>query len=262
MHSPRCRRLVHRLVADRAGLEIGGPSTLFRKQLPVYSAIGRLDNVNFSHSTVWEGTIEEGETFVFDPERGPGRQYVLEATQLAPIGEGMYDVVLSSHTLEHSANPLRALAEWSRVLRLGGTLVLVLPHKEGTFDHRRPVTLLEHLVDDHERGTTEDDLTHLDEILELHDLALDPPAGSAENFAARSRQNAANRCLHHHVFDTKLALAMIDRAGFELLAVEPMLPFHIVLVARRLRQPPNNAQFMRLDAGWRRNSPFRLDRGR
>ena len=257
---PRCRGLVRRLVADREGLEIGGPSTFFRDELPVYSTIGRLDNVNFSRSTIWEGTIEPGETFVFDPKRAPGRQYILEATQLHEIGEGRYDVVLSSHTLEHSANPLRALAEWRRVLRLGGTLVLVLPHKEGTFDRMRPVTSLEHLVEDYQRGTGEDDLTHLEEILRLHDLALDPPAGSAEEFADRSRQNATNRCLHHHVFDTDLALAMVDRAEFDVLAVEPMPPVHIVLVAERSSTAPDNASFMSPNARWRSKSPFRLDR--
>ena len=30
----------------------------------------------------------------------------------------------------------------------GGALLLVVPHREGTFDHRRPVTELEHLVAD------------------------------------------------------------------------------------------------------------------
>src|SRR5580765_3628768 len=95
---PRCRRLVRRLVTDREGLEIGGPSTVFRDELPVYSALGGLDNVNFSRSTIWEGTIEPGETFVFDPKRAPGRQYILEAAKLTEIGASRYDVVLSSHT--------------------------------------------------------------------------------------------------------------------------------------------------------------------
>ena len=27
-----------------------------------------------------------------------------------------YDVLLSSHTLEHIANPLRALSEWKRIV--------------------------------------------------------------------------------------------------------------------------------------------------
>jgi SAM-dependent methyltransferase len=233
---------------------------MFRRQLPVYPVVERIDNVNFSPSTTWEGEIKEGDTFKFHQRRAPGHQYILEATNLAPIPDDGYELALSSHTLEHSANPLQALAEWRRVLRPDGSLVLVLPHKERTFDHKRPGTTLGHLIEDYERRTPEDDLTHHDEIIALHDLALDPPAGSAEQFAARSKENAINRCFHQHVFDTNLALAVVDHAGFQVLAVEPMLPFHIILVARGA-ESPRNEQLMRPDADWRAQSPFDLDRG-
>lgn len=229
-------------------------------RLPVYSRVERLDNCNFGSRTIWEGAIEEGDTFVYDPWRPPGRQFVAEATNLRPVGDSSYDVVLSSHVLEHSANPLRALAEWHRVLRPDGALVLVLPHKETTFDHRRPLTTLEHLAEDYERGTREDDLGHLPEILELHDLTLDPAAGTAAAFAERSRRNVEIRALHHHVFDTMLAVKMVDRAGFEILAVEAALPHDIVVVARRVDVVPDNTSFLLNEARWRRTSPFRLDR--
>jgi SAM-dependent methyltransferase len=256
---PRCQRLVRRLVAGRSGLEIGGPTRLFSGEIPVYSKIARLDNVNFSRSTTWEGEIVEGNTFVFHPRRPAGRQYLLEATDLSPIRDGSYDVVVSSHTLEHSANPLQALAEWRRVLREGGTLLVVIPHKERTFDHRRPVTAFEHLVDDFERGTTEDDLTHFDEIMRLHDVDLDPGIDDVDAFTARSKENATNRCFHQHVFDTELALRTVDHAELEVLVVEPMLPCHIILVARRM-DAPDNSYLMRPDAPWRATSPFALDR--
>ena len=62
-----------------------------------------------------------------------------------------YDFVFSYHTIEHTAHPLRALQELARILRENGTIVLVVPHKDETFDHRRPVTPLAHLIEDHER---------------------------------------------------------------------------------------------------------------
>ncbi|MBM4131369.1 class I SAM-dependent methyltransferase, partial [bacterium] len=175
--------------AGLTGLELGGPSPLFgpRGSLPVYPVAGRLDNVNFSHRTAWEGAIREGETFRFRPGADPGTQFVAEAGSLPFVDDAAYDFVLSSHCLEHLANPLAALAEWRRVLRPGGSLVLVVPHRDGTFDHRRPVTSLNHLEADLERGTDEGDLTHLEEILRLHDLARDPGAGDGAAFAARSR---------------------------------------------------------------------------
>ena len=227
----RIRRLLRRHAAGRSGIEIGGPSELFRTLLPAYPHVARLDNVNYSASTVWEGQIAEGETFRFDPDRPAGRQYVCEATEL-PVDNAAYELVLSSHTLEHVANPLRALREWRRVLSDDGTLVLVVPHRALIFDHRRPVTSFDHLVADHERGTAESDLTHLPEILELHDLARDKPAGDPETFRARSLENAANRCLHHHVFDESLATRAVEWAGFEVLGTALLEQRHIVVVAR------------------------------
>ena len=253
-----------KLVRRRLGLEIGGPSRIFRRKkglLPLYPLVGGLDNVNYGRRTLWEGRIEEGLTFRFDAGKEPGRQYILEATDLRGIQDRAYDFVLSSHTLEHSANPLQALEEWVRVLKPGGGLVLVVPHGEGTFDHRRPVTTMEHLLDDRRRSTGEDDLTHLEEILALHDLTLDKKAGDADAFRRRSEDNLAQRCLHHHVFETELAVAVVDWAGLEVLVVEPTPPYHVLVVARKpVEGAPDNRTWLRPDAPWRSRSPFASDR--
>lgn len=260
----RCFATCAALVEGRSGLEIGGPSAIFSSGglLPLYPLADRLENCNYALATLWEGAIREGLTFHYDPKRPPGRQYLAEATDLAPVSTGAYDFVLSSHTLEHTANPVRALREWIRTLKAEGVLVLVVPHKEGTFDHRRPVTPLAHLLDDWARGTTEEDLTHLPEILALHDLTRDPQAGDRENFRNRCERNFENRGLHHHVFDTKLVVDIIDCVGLQILAVEPMWPFHIILVARKVPsgRPANNEGFKGAAPEYRRTSPFRTDR--
>lgn len=255
--------VVKKLIAGKRGLEVGGPTELFKRGglLPVYAIAAGVDNGNFTQQTIWEGTIQEGQTFVSDSRRASGRQYIVEAVDLGRIAAAQYDFVLSSHTLEHTANPLRALSEWIRTLKDDGVLVLIVPHKDGTFDHRRPVTTLSHVIDDYERGTTEDDLTHLPEILQCHDLALDPPAGDYAAFKARSERNVENRCLHHHVFDTNLAAQMIDRAGLQIVAVEPFLLHHILVVGRKTgARPASNARFLGADAAFRRSSPFHTDR--
>jgi len=192
-----------RELSGKSGLEIAGPSRFFRHVLPVYPVIGALDGVNFSTTTMWEGEIEAGGRFEFAPGRA-GRQFVAEATALREIGAGSYQFLLSSNCLEHVANPLKALREWMRVVEPGGLLLLVLPNQVANFDHRRPVTRFEHLLDDERRDVGEDDLTHLEEILALHDLDRDPWAGGRENFIRRSRENLEHRGLHHHVFDQAL----------------------------------------------------------
>lgn len=228
---PQCKRFFR----DTSGLEIGGPSSMFNREgpIPVYPIAARIDNCTFSHQTIWEGSITEGHTFSFDRRRAPGYQYIMEATDLSRIESSSYDFVISSHVLEHVANPLQALGEWVRVLKDNGLFVLVVPRRDGTFDHLRPVTPFEHLIQDFEQQTSEGDMTHLDEILGLHDLARDPAAGDFEAFKERSKRNLENRCLHHHVFDTELAAKAVHHAGLRVLSVEFLPPFHIVVMAQK-----------------------------
>jgi len=120
------------------------------------------------------------------------------------IENSKYDFVLGSHCLEHMANPIKAIEEWLRVLKKDGLIFLVLPNKDHCFDHKRSVTYFNHLVEDYKINTGEDDLTHLNEILELHDLEMDKPAGTKDQFRERSLKNFENRTLHHHVFDLDL----------------------------------------------------------
>jgi SAM-dependent methyltransferase len=250
----------------KAGLEVGGPTKLFGKRglIPVYPVLKSLDGCNFCAQTVWEGRIAEGPgRYHYAKSRTAGRQYVSEAVDLRGIDASTYDVVLSSHCLEHVANPLRALIEWVRVLKEDGLLLLVVPHKDGTFDHRRPVTTLAHLVEDFERPMGEDDLSHMTEILELHDLSMDPPAGDRESFQRRSFKNFENRCLHHHVFDTDLVVRLLDHVGLSIVDLQHALPYHIIVLAQKLSATakPDNSLFLSGRASYRVISPFLSDRG-
>lgn len=218
-------------VSGKSGLEIGGPSGLFKKGqvLPLYEEIGRLDNCDFSKTTVW---AKHAEAFNFCDTKAPGKTLFCDGSALVDVANSTYDVVLSAHNLEHFANPIKALREWQRVLRPDGALILVLPNYRETFDHLRTPTSVDHLFDDFERETGEDDLTHLQEILEKHDLKRDAGAGSRQDFEKRSLENFSNRCLHHHVFDEINSSELLSRVGFEVLAVDLALPFHICTLAR------------------------------
>lgn len=230
------RRLALNRLAGCKGIEIGGPSSFFgvTGPIPIYPVIGTLDNCNFSTSTVWQAEIVAGEsTYRYADGRVAGKQYISEAADLQDIPSSTYDFLICSHVIEHVANPLEALREWLRIIRPGGTILLVVPHRDGAFDHRRLVTTFQHLVEDFRRGTKEDDLTHLPEILALHDLSRDPDAGTHAQFEARSRKNLENRCLHHHVFDVELVAKMLTHAECEILALDQLAPHHIIAVARK-----------------------------
>jgi SAM-dependent methyltransferase len=256
------RRLDARFTAPLRGaslLEIGGPSALFAAGglLPVYADAGSVDNVQFAAATAWHDLSDQP---AFAPEGTPiGKQHLLDGSNLAALPDDAYDAVCSSHVIEHLADPLGGLAAWGRVVRPGGHLLMVAPHHEGTFDRRRAITPLQHMVDDHAAGVGEDDLTHLDETLRLHDHTRDvlQERGAWE---AERRDNLNTRVLHHHVFSTPSLLALLDHAGLALLACETRFPHDIYVLARFAEAgaaPVDNDAFL----AEVRPSPFRTDGG-
>jgi SAM-dependent methyltransferase len=218
---PRCLPLVISLVREKSGIEIGGPSTVFRNwyNIPIYDRIAVLDNCDFSQSTTW-ATHEE--RYQFSKRRSPGFAYFCEGSDLHSV-----------HNLEHFANPVRALKEWQRVVKSGGHIVLVLPHYAMTFDCRRSVTSVNHMLEDYERQVGEDDLTHLDEIIETRSLG--EGSGSDEEARAILQNNFSHRMMHHHTFDELNSRKLLETMGMRVLAVETVLPFHITLVAQNLK---------------------------
>jgi SAM-dependent methyltransferase len=239
------------------GLEIGGPSALFRGEglLPVYPRLGSIDGVQWAADTLWHKLDSESG---YAPDGSVrGELHVIDSIDLDPLATGSYDVVFSSHVIEHLANPLRALAAWRRVTRPDGHMLIVAPHMQGTFDHRRALTSLEHIVEDFERGAEEDDMTHLDETLRLHDRSRDVPIDD-DAWTEMRTNNPSTRTLHHHTFTTPSLLALLDRAGLELLASETRFPHDIYVLGRwpaSDRQVDNGA-FLTAP----RRSPFSADR--
>jgi SAM-dependent methyltransferase len=246
-------------------LEVGGPSALFRTGglLPVYPLLTSVDGLQAQKAHVlWHGELSEGGYETGEPGI-EGRLWLGEGGDLGFLDGDSYDAVISSHVLEHLANPIGALSEWLRVLRPGGHMLIVLPHKEGCADHRRATTSVDHMVRDAKAATSEDDMTHAEEVIALHDLARDPAAGGREALRERGRANPENRAMHHHCFTTRSALRLLDHVGLELLAVESRWP-HDIYVLTRLPHPgerAENGRFLATDAPRAlRRSPFRVDR--
>jgi len=218
---PRIKKVkyIKQLFTDKSGIEIGGPSVIFRDKgfIPIYKVLKNLDGCNFSNSTIWEGNIKTETKYNYYKE-GKGVQYISEATDLSSIEDSKYEFIISSNCLEHVANPLKAVKEWIRVIKEDGLILLILPNKKYCFDHNRNVTEFSHLLDDYKNNTKEDDLAHIDEILKFHDLKKDKTAGSFEEFKARSLDNLNNRALHQHIFDLDLLKQIYQYFELEILA--------------------------------------------
>lgn len=74
------------------------------------------------------------------------------AEDLSAIADDSLDFVVACHVLEHLEDPNLALTEIHRVLRDGGIFFCALPESRVTFDRDRPLTTLEHLLEDHPAG--------------------------------------------------------------------------------------------------------------
>ncbi|NMG64459.1 methyltransferase domain-containing protein [Azoarcus indigens] len=78
---------------------------------------------------------------------------ILAAGNRLPLANGSLDYVLTSHVLEHFHDTIGTLKEWYRVVRDGGLIFTIFPHKERTFDKVRPRTTLAELEERHASGT-------------------------------------------------------------------------------------------------------------
>ena len=98
----------------------------------------------------------------------PKPDYVcnIDTDRLKMLADASQDFVIASHILEHIADPIGLLDEIDRVLRVGGTALVLLPDRRRTFDRGREPTSLEHLLAEFERGVTEVDDDHVLEFLE------------------------------------------------------------------------------------------------
>lgn len=101
------------------------------------------------------------------------------------------DFVIASHVIEHTRNPILAFQRAHERLRKGGRFVLLVPDKEVTFDKKRSLTTIEHLVADYLRPSRDRDFEH---YLEFFGRSFDQsdPVESAQGVMARGDD------IHYH----------------------------------------------------------------
>jgi SAM-dependent methyltransferase len=250
------------LFDNKYALEIGGPTPLFQrknKKFPIYAELLSLDNCNFSEANFWS-SLKEGELIKFD-NKNSGKQIIADASDLSKIENSLYDIILNSHVIEHIANPIKALNDWKRVIKDKGILVMVVPHKDGTYDHKRPITKLSHIIEDYKTNISENDTTHFHEVLELHDLIVDTSVKDFDDHHERTNDNSKRRIVHHHVFDTLLVVKMIDYVGFNIIDVQLLEPYNIIIIAQKIENNiVNNESFLNTNSNLYQDSIFASDK--
>lgn len=216
-------------------LEIGGPSKFFGRKsyYPVYLFASQIDGVNFSSNTLWEGEITAGKNYEYLKGYPKGIQFISEASELAGIENNAYDFVLSCHSLEHLANPIKGLKRWHEVLKTNGTLCLILPNKEITFDKNREFTTFDHLLADYENDINEKDNTHYEEFIDLHDYSKSPAVSGKDELATLVKANFHNRCVHHHVFSFEVIKKILEHCRYDVILQKEIHRLHLFTLAHK-----------------------------
>lgn len=191
--------ILTKITKNKLGVEIGGPSWNVNV---IYENASSIDNVIFSKNTIWSNHTEEYNYY----HNKKGKVILNDAVDISHVKDETYDFYFSSHSLEHVANPLKAIHEALRVTKREGHIIIIVPEKSVCFDHKRSYSKFSTLLSQYEKNVGEDDLSTLPEILEKHDLSMDPPAGDLANFTQRSLDNFNNRCLHHYVYNDELLM--------------------------------------------------------
>jgi SAM-dependent methyltransferase len=139
--------LAHRYLDGLRGVKIGGS---------IHNPFG-LNTLNADYTASTDTVFKQAEIEITG--KALPVDIVASGDEL-PLGNESVDFVVSSHVLEHLPDPIKALNEWYRVVRPGGYVFMIVPHKERTFDRDRPRTALAELVHRHETGECPDTKEH------------------------------------------------------------------------------------------------------
>jgi hypothetical protein len=131
---------------------------------------------------------------------------------LTTIPEGSQAFIIANHFLEHCEDPIGTIGIHLSKLQPGGILFYAVPDMRYTFDFRRPLTPLQHMIDDHEQGPADSRRKHYEEWTRMTpDL---PPGGDVAGFEQWAADHAreleeASGSIHMHVWTQAEFLQLI-----------------------------------------------------
>jgi predicted SAM-dependent methyltransferase len=119
-----------------------------------------------------------------------------DGEKLLTVPSGSQDFVIANHFLEHCQNPLLAMENAFRILRLGGVFYLALPDMRYTFDRDRPVTTLDYVKECYSEGPERSRRRHYEEWVHQFNKGMDEESIAREV----ERLMTIEYSIHHHVW--------------------------------------------------------------
>jgi len=129
--------LAHKMLDGLRGLEIGGSA---------HNPFGlKTLNVDYTDDYTTRFKKEEmklaGECLKVD---------IVASGDDLPLKDNTVDFVISSHVIEHFYDPVKAIQEWLRVVKPGGYVFIIAPHRDRIGEQAKPRTLPAEIIDRHE----------------------------------------------------------------------------------------------------------------
>jgi SAM-dependent methyltransferase len=207
----KIREYVAQLYLQGEGIEIGAlhaPLTLPKGATALYVDRMPLDELRRQYPEVDIGAVTAPD-IVTDGER------------LSNLANDSQDFVVANHFVEHCEDPIAAIQNMLRVVRIGGIVFLSIPDKRFTFDAKRPETELQHLLDDHALGPARSRDAHFAEWSEYVERA-----GTGEVDRVANELKERNYSIHYHVWTQTELLELLVA-----LQRDFSLPFDVELFA-------------------------------
>jgi SAM-dependent methyltransferase len=131
----------------------------------------------------------------------------LNGVSFPDIADNTFDFVVSSHSLEHSSNPICNLVDYIRVVRVGGLVYTRIPNKDFTYDKNRSSTDPQKLI---QKFVNKQFGFELGEFIEMVSNSLNEvyfDYNQEDIYSQYVKQNG-----HHHiyVYDLNNIIKLID----------------------------------------------------
>ena len=196
LHVLRVREAIARRHLRGHGIEIGALSHPLR--MPCGATVSYVDK--------WSVEDLRAQYPDLAGERIVSPDIVDDATTLATVSDNSQDFVVANHFLEHTEDPVAVLKTFLRVTKPGGIVYLAVPDKRKTFDSRRQVTSVAHVLRDHESGPEGSREGHYREFAQLVEGVSD--ADLSAHVAAAMEDERHH--MHFHVWTHGAFLTLLD----------------------------------------------------
>lgn len=202
---------VVKILENKTGFEFGGPTELF--DLPIHN-MSLYPYVSLDGGNIFDDNHfqEIKKDFIYGKKLG--KQFNVDCTNIDDVKRinNKYDFIVTSHVIEHIANPIKAIKMWSNeLLNNNGYVLSIIPDYRFCFDRNRPLTSIDHIIQDFENNVLENDITHIDEQKKLHDWTY----GGHKNFYELCDINEKTRVVHHHTFTPETVETLFNKIGLK-----------------------------------------------